>query len=336
VAEAPVTVILVAYHGDEWIPRCIASLSDASRSRLHLVLVDNSGNSVLDQLPLGPFDAEVISTPGPLGFAEANNFALMRASRLRRAVIFLNQDTISPAGWIDECCRVLDANPKLGAVSPLIRTYEDDGWDPSFLSCLSVEQREMIGHEELDGVLYVTDVPAPAMMVPTGVLRRTGPFDPIFGSYYEDYDLCRRIREEGYDVGFATGARIRHFSGSTTSTRERELARMRHIIRNRFIHQLRSSRSSRSRQVARHFTHALPRRLARGLARTPSSQPPLVTIKAHFDLLKDLPRLISRSRDEAAWRNYLAGIGWNDRFNGMGMEEEVLRESQVSPDYRRH
>ena len=36
------TVILVAYHGDQWLPNCLHSLPLASSARLHLVLIDNS------------------------------------------------------------------------------------------------------------------------------------------------------------------------------------------------------------------------------------------------------------------------------------------------------
>ncbi len=91
-----VSVILVAYYGDKWLPDCINSLQQSSAERLHLVLVDNTGNTILDDLDFTGFDYEVISTPHPMGFAEANNYALSHASYLEKFVLFLNQDTVSP------------------------------------------------------------------------------------------------------------------------------------------------------------------------------------------------------------------------------------------------
>jgi|SRR5690554_3707707 len=309
-----VTVVLVAYYGDEWIQECLHSLAQASHRRLHLLLVDNAGTTRLDPHALEAFDAEILRTSRPYGFAEANNFALVNASALGKFVLFLNQDTKSPPGWIDTCIQMMEDNSELGGVSPLIRTYNDDGWDPSFLACLDVEQREALGNPTIDNLLYAPHAPAAALIVRTEVLQLAGPFDPIFGSYYEDYDLCRRIRRHGYRIAFASQARICHFSGSTTTSREKELARMRLILRNRFIHQLRESSGSRARQVVRHFVFALPRRLARGLARTSSSQPPLVTLRAFGDIARELPRLISTERDQNDWQTYLDSIGWSERF----------------------
>lgn len=306
-----VSVILIAYHGDRWLPICLDSLAEATARRVHLVLVDNAGNTIIDDLDLMRFRAEVLSTPHPMGFAEANNFALTEASHLRDTVLFLNQDTVSPPGWIDNCLGVLKRNTGLGAVSPFIRTYEDDGWDPSFMACLSDEQKTALEAESLgEEVILTRNAPAPALLVLTSVLREAGPFDPVFGSYYEDYDLCRRIRREGYQVGFCQTARVRHFSGGSTTTEEQEHKRMRQVIRNRVLYELREQGGTRWIEALSWFLGDFPRRLARGFVGTPSSQPPGVTLKAYGDLLRLGPRIVSSSYDKAAWRRYLDELGW--------------------------
>lgn len=278
---------------------------------LHVLLVDNAGNTIMDELDLTGFDAEVLSTPHPMGFADANNFALTKASHLEDTVLFLNQDTISPTGWIDGCLGALKANPQLGAVSPLIRTYDDKGWDPSFLACLSEEQAAALETEAVeDDVIVTQNAPAPALLVRTDVLMHVGPFDPIFGSYYEDYDLCRRIREEGYKIGFCYSARIRHFSGGSTTTEEQEQRRMRQVIRNRVLYRLREGNAPRWRAVLGWLVQDFPRRLGRGLIGTPSSQPPSVVLKAYWDLVRLGRRVTSAAYDEKMWQRYLDEINW--------------------------
>lgn len=326
-----VSVVLVAYHGDRWLPACIASLGEASARRLHLVLVDNSGNTGLDRLTLDRFDAEILRTPRPMGFAEANNYALVHAARLADTVLFLNQDTVSPPGWIDRCLACFAQEARLGAVSPCIRTYDGTGWDPSFLTCVppGVDPARPAG--EGPDWFDAPNAPAPALLVRTEALLAAGPFDPVFGSYYEDYDLCLRLRRCGYRIAFCRSARIHHFSGSTTTTRPRALRRMRQLIRNRVIYGLREAEGPRLLRVLRYGMADFPRRLARGLLRTPSSQPPVVTLKAYGDLLRIAGRLVSRRRDARAWQRYLSEIGWAQRAAPSGPgHPHPLREQALA------
>jgi GT2 family glycosyltransferase len=145
----------------------------------------------------------------------------------------------------------------------------------------------------------------------TDVLRRTGPFDPIFGSYYEDYDLCRRVRALGYRVGFARAAAVHHFSGSATTDEAKRLRRERQILRNRTILEVREASGGRIPAVLRHVA-GVPRRLARALMGTASAQRPASVIGAQRDLLGVAGRLLSAERDEAAWQAYLRQLGWAD------------------------
>ena len=318
-----VSVILVAYHGDSWLPACLDSLVQSSKKRLHLVLVDNAGNTIIPQLDLSKFDAEVLKTPAPMGFADANNFALTQASHLESVVLFLNQDTISPPHWVDYCLTCFEQDAQMGAISPMIRTYDDSDWDPSFLDCLPADTTKFLTDpvSEASSTFYTKNVPAPSLLVRTEVLHEAGPFDPIFGSYYEDYDLCRRVRMAGYQVGFSQKARIQHFSGSTTTTREREIKRMRQIIRNRVLFQMRDSGKPRFPLFLKYLFMDFPRRFVRGVLRTPSSQPPGVTLKAYGDLLSIAGRLTSRRRDEAAWQAYLSELSWSNRISGLALRK---------------
>lgn len=319
------SIVLIAYDGDRWLPDCLETLVEARAGPLHLILVDNARNTIIDDLDLSAFDAEVLSTPRPMGFAEANNFALMEATRLEDSVVFLNQDTTSPPGWIEACTRALRDNPELGAVSPCIRTYENDGWDPSFLECLSEEQEAALTANSIEEqILFTQNAPAAALVVRTDVLVKTGPFDPVYGSYYEDYDLCRRIRGQGYRIGFCRNARVRHFSGGSTTTEEQERHRMRQVIRNRVLYELREGNEPRGLATVIRFLRDFPYRLARGVFGTPSSQPPTVTVKAYGDLLRLGRRVVSSSYDEAEWNDYLSALGWPPAPN-----EAAIRTEEV-------
>jgi len=127
-----ITVIVVAYHGDRWIPECLTSLRDSLDMPIRLVLVDNVGNSCIESVAVEGLDPIVLRCNEPLGFAEANNFALQQIDWDTEAVCFLNQDTTSGEGWLTACVECLRRDPQLGAVSPMIRTYDWQDWDPAF------------------------------------------------------------------------------------------------------------------------------------------------------------------------------------------------------------
>lgn len=308
-----VSVIIVAFRGDEWLPGCLETLRTAARTPMRLILVDNGGTSSMEGLPLAEFDHLVVPTPGPLGFAEANNLGLQHVDFDTEAVCFLNQDTLSGDGWLEACLECLRVRPGLGAVTPLIATYDRQGWDQAFWECAR-RSEQFCQHFDTDGDLeafYETPViTAAAMVVRTEGLLKAGPFDPIYGSYYEDYDLCHRIREAGYRVGVCTRGRVAHYSGSATNTDDRRSVRMRQIIRNRCIYRLRQSGSSRLRAALRYLLREFTYGLGRSLIRTPSSQPLGVYLGAHGDLFPLLGRLLSWNRDVREWNRYLVGLNW--------------------------
>ncbi len=307
-----VSVVVVGYNGDRWLPSCLKSLEQASVHRLQLVLVDNHNNPCIASLDLSAFDVDVIETPRPMGFAEANNFGLLKTRFRSDLTVFLNQDTVGREGWIDAVVAAFGDDPGIGVMCPALRTYEFEEWEPNLLNCLhdsGIDSETLSADGELiRGLKHVT---GSAMVIRTSVLQQTGPFDPIYGSYYEDFDLCRRVRAAGYEIAVCRSASVGHFQGSvSTDPAERE-RREAMLIRNRLIYRLRDCSGSRVPLLLRHCFLTLPRSLIRGVLRTPSSQSVRSTLAAHLGLLKLSPRLLRKSADEAAWQQFLIGIDWN-------------------------
>lgn len=305
--------IVVAYHAQDWINPCFESLASAVDQNHFLCLVDNSGNGNCLPSEFAPGRFAIIGTTTPLGFAEANNYALQQLKISEEAVCFLNQDTKSAPGWLSACIECLRNNPDVGAVAPLLRNYDDTDWDPNFRDCARLSENLTKALDSNTGFQAFYDVPritAAAIVVRSDVLRKVGPFDPIYGSYYEDYDLCWRIRQAGYRVGVCGHGTVFHYSGSSTTTLAAERKRMRQVIRNRAILRFREAGPKRLRSMLHYFATTFPRNLGRSLLRTPSSQPLGVQLAAHLGLLRELPRLASAKADRRAWQDYLDGLKW--------------------------
>lgn len=308
-----VLVVIVAYHGKKWLPACLDALAASSRNRLRLCLVDNSGNEDAIPKALSGFDYKSIATPSPMGFAEANNFALQRLGLESEFICFLNQDTLSVPGWIDACLSCFENDSTLGAVSPLLKTYDGTNWDCGFLECARASPalyERLTTNGILDTCYHLPRVTAAAMLVRGDALRKAGPFDPIFGSYYEDYDLCRRIREAGFQVGVATRGAVWHYSGSASTSEAARRKQMCQVVRNRALLRIRETPGPRWREVIRYLTCTMPYNIGRSIIRTPSSQPLPVQLRAHWNLLGEWRRLISERYDRRRWADYLSRLGW--------------------------
>jgi GT2 family glycosyltransferase len=320
------SLIIVAYHSDSWLPACIETLSEVVPTQTHLVLVDNTGNSCIGDIDLSSFDAEILNCEAPLGFAAANNFALVKSRKLREFVAFVNQDTRSNEDWLTPCLECLRELPGVAAVTPLTMNYDSADWDPYFLECARKSPgfaSEVDGHGRFDPFYEVPVIPAAAMLVRTETLRIVGPFDPIYDSYYEDYDLCYRLIRAGYRAGVCTAGRICHHGGSATTSVAAERRRARWVTRNRVIVRQREFEGSRLLAFLQHWAFVFPRDLARSLLRRPGAKPPGPYLAAHWDLLKLAPRLVSARRDAAAWQTYLHDIGWPPGCDNRGQGAET-------------
>ncbi len=299
------TVYIIGWNGDKWLPACLENLHRASAKRLHLVLIDNHNNPGIPNLPLDKFETRVVKTPRKMGFADAHNFGIVAAPPETDLVVLLNQDTKSADGWIDRCAGAFAEDPKLGVVMPGVRTYDDKGWDENFLNCAK-KNPEMARYleDEKNGRVEATDssrcfhvpvVTAAAMVVRTEVLWEVGLFDPIFESYYEDYDFCRRASRAGWGIGICPAGRMYHYQGSVTDSPEACSRRERWVVRNQVIERVRETDGSRSAVLLKHFFLHFPRNLARGILRTPSSQSVRATLRANWDLVEAAATLMLAS-----------------------------------------
>lgn len=290
-----ITIIIVGYNSERWLRPCLDSLKRATECRPHLCFVDNHNNPSIDLYDLRWADLELIKTPSPMGFAAANNFALRASRRIREFVVLLNQDTVSTCGWIDECVNFMKGDPQLGAVSPGLRTYDLSDWEPNLTSCLAQSGKSVA--DLSNEITFVESVTAAAVVVRYDCLKEVGPFDTLFGSYFEDYDLFRRMRAAGYLIAVVPNAVVGHFCGSAAQSVQARRGRERLLLRNRLIHEVRITRSPRWVVVIQYMAWRLPRRFSRDVFRKASIKDGLVSVMAFLDLLSIMPRLLNRRLD---------------------------------------
>jgi N-acetylglucosaminyl-diphospho-decaprenol L-rhamnosyltransferase len=226
-AVPDVTVSIVAGGDGRLLAACLDSLPAASRETvLQTVVVDNASPEPLH----APDGVEVIRNDERRGFGANHNAVLERAEA--RYALILNDDTVLDPESIDRLKWFMDQNPAVGAVGPRLR-YPDGRVQPSAfrfptparvaLTLLTL-QRAAWDMSRGARIRRVDWVHGAAMMVRLAAFRDAGGLDERFFMYLEDVDLCRGMRDAGWEIAFFPYAGIvHHESSSTASVPERRI-----------------------------------------------------------------------------------------------------------------
>jgi GT2 family glycosyltransferase len=217
---ADVTVSIVAGGDGRLLEACLASLPAAAReTAVRTVVVDNASPEPL-QVPEG---VEVVRNESRRGFG-ANHNAVLEGAESRYALI-LNDDTELDVETIDRLKWFMDKNPDVGAVGPRLR-FPDGRVQPSAFRfptparvalTLATLQRAAWDMSRGERIRRVDWIHGAAMMVRLAAYRDAGGLDERFYMYLEDVDLCRGMRDAGWEVAFFPYAGIVHHESSSTA-----------------------------------------------------------------------------------------------------------------------
>jgi GT2 family glycosyltransferase len=211
------SVVVVSWNGEAFLESCLHALTSQTLSadRYEVIVVDNGSTDQSVKLVRQRFPAiKVIEAGQNLGYAGGANLGWLHASG--RVLALLNQDTVPRRDWLSALVTALD-DPTVGIAGSKIldpdgRTLQHAG---AHLDWPLVEGLHY-GRGELDAGQYnkaqeVEFVTGAALAARKAVLERVGFMDEgFFPGYFEDADLCLRIRKAGYRVLFIPQATVLH------------------------------------------------------------------------------------------------------------------------------
>ncbi|MBV8981388.1 MAG: glycosyltransferase family 2 protein [Acidimicrobiia bacterium] len=230
-ADRPrVSAVVVNYNAREHLLDCIRSLRADGVGEI--IVVDNASTdgSVEAVRRIDP-DVVVVPTGGNLGFGSAANRGLAVARA--EYVTVLNPDAVVEGGTIKTLAEALDADPGLGAVAPRVdnpdgtlypsvRAFPSmgDAVGHAFLGFVAPRNRFSRRYRMLDwDHAQASDVDwasGTCLMLRASALGADGRFDESYFMYVEDVDLCWRLREAGWRVGYEPAARVVHTVGASS------------------------------------------------------------------------------------------------------------------------
>jgi hypothetical protein len=246
-----VSVVVLSWNTRDLLRSCLLSLeADPSRSEHELIVVDNGSEDGSPALVEREFpDVLLIQNGRNLGYAAGNNVGIRAAGG--RHVLLLNSDTEVEPGAISLLADFLDRHPEAGAVGARLLLPDGSvqracmrfptlavviGFDTWFGRRFPLKRAiDRYFYREFDHLSSrdVDQPPGAALMVPRRLYETLGLLDPDLFLFFNDVDLCRRIRAAGYRIHYLAESRILHHGGASTS-RYGDFAQEWHLNRARY------------------------------------------------------------------------------------------------------
>ncbi len=225
-----VSAILVNFNDKAHLGPCLDSLRpELSEPGDEIIVVDNaSGDGSREMLAAAYPDVRVLANARNVGFARANNQAI-RESR-GGYLLFLNTDTVVRPYAVRRLVETLESEPGAGACAPALihpggRFQVSFGREVGFLgqiiqkAVLNPWQRRRLPRRTR--TREAAWLSAACLLARREAVDRAGGFDEGFFIYFEDIDLCRRLRQAGWRLVFDPRVQIQHLGGATTGPQPR-------------------------------------------------------------------------------------------------------------------
>ena len=220
--EAPrISVVVCAHNQFGHTHRCLQSIFEqGARAGFEVVLVDDAST---DATLLAEFvvtgGIRVLRNPRNLGFLRSANLGAKAARG--EFLLFLNNDTEVEEGWLDELVRTFELMPEVGVagsklVYPDGRLQEAGGIVHRLGDATNWGNGRDPDEPRFCHLRDADYVSGAALMVPRALFEELGGFDEEFApAYYEDTDLCFRVRQAGRRVVVQALSRVVHHEGAS-------------------------------------------------------------------------------------------------------------------------
>lgn len=201
-----VSVIVVTYNSAPCIERCVGSVREQEGVVTELIVVDNvsTDDTVAVVRHLGA-DVHLIVNSENVGFGRGCNqgFAVSRG----RFLYLLNPDAqLEQRDGLARLKGAMAQNPRWGLAGTRVITPEGEiqGAERQYPD----QQRVGCDFSHLPGTLAW--VSGASMFIRREVFAAVDGFDPGFFLSSEETDLCLRIRQGGWEIGFVPEVSVRH------------------------------------------------------------------------------------------------------------------------------
>ena len=227
--------VIVNYNAGPDLRRALESIDRATGGSWQAVVVDNGSSDGSEKAATAFAQVRLVRNSENVGFARGVNQAIRECLAFR--ILIMNPDCQLMPDSLPPLMAALDEDPHCAIVAPLV--LDPDGspqgnarGDPDMLTGLfgrssalqrtlpglDVARRNVIAGAPGDASTTVDWVSGACMLARRDAIVSAGGFDERYFMYWEDADLCRRLRERGHTIRIAPAATAVHRVGQSSRT----------------------------------------------------------------------------------------------------------------------
>lgn len=234
-APPELSIVVLSWNTCELTRACLASLFGQDHGvRLEVIVVDNGSKDGSAEMVAADFpQAKLLRNGVNEGFARANN----QGFRVATAPLFLalNSDTEVRPRTLRTLVDFLRGYPEYGACAPRLSNPDGsvqracmrfptiaagflyDSWFERRFGRGKAVRRYFMEDFDHVGDADVDQPPGACFMVRRELFERLGGFDERLWLFFNDVDLCRRLRDLGHKVRYLARVEVLHHGGKSTA-----------------------------------------------------------------------------------------------------------------------
>lgn len=230
------SILIVNWNTRDLLRACLLSLQQNVNVAHEVIVVDNASHDGSASMIESEFpDVVFIANDFNAGFARGNNQAYEKAHG--RWIWLLNPDTEVLPGAGEKLIEFLQSDARRGAAASALidardgsiqrscRTFPTPGalWaQGSGLAAFYPRSRRFgfykMGHWNMKTARAVDQPMASSFMMKRAAIESIGTlFDEQFPIFFNDVDLCWRLKQAGWQIWFVPDSRVIHHGGAGTS-----------------------------------------------------------------------------------------------------------------------
>ena len=216
-SKSDLTIVINTFNSDEKIYSCL----DTIQSDYKILIIENSNNLHFKKIIEKRYPNVSCELTGDnLGYAKGNNLGLSKV--ISKFALILNPDTLLEEDAINNFFVSAQKIKEFAIIAPAIQEKKD--------------------HEKLkynENLVEIENVKGFAMFLNIEQFKDIGFFDDNFFIYFEEIDLCRRIKKMKKKIYLDQSIKINHIGGSSHNQQinfEMELSRNWHWMWSTFYY----------------------------------------------------------------------------------------------------